>query len=347
MITEAEMPHEVMQKRVTTHKCGDCGAQLIIAWGGSLGIDSYILRCGKDIKHNTISDYKKPSKEVEEGLKIYRRIYGMDTKALMVMDKQTMLARVGQAKFPKELTKAEATLMCEVAISYGFDPIMTELMIYQGNPYVTINGRYRKAQETGQFDGIDTRPATKQERIERNAKEGDYLYRCEVWRKDASHPFVGWGRVGKKETEGNINLPIVKDPDRQCEKRAEAMGLRKAFSMPIPIHSWEEAQEAMADVDGRKVNVETGEIIEGESRDLPDEPVADQKIPTEQAKDPKYPTIEELQAFMTENSWSPKDIGDFGKEKGWEINKFGDLKPEQRGELFEHIQKNPKTLTKE
>lgn len=264
MITEAEMPHEVMQKRVNSHKCGDCGAQLIIAWGGSIGIDSYILRCSKDISHNTITDYKKPSKEVEEGLKIYRRIYGMDTKALMVMDKQTMLARVGQAKFPKDLTKVEATLMCEVAISYGFDPLMQELMIYQGNPYVTINGRYRKAQETGLFDGIDTRPASKDERTGRNAKDGDYLYRCEVWRKDASHPFVGWGRVLKKETYGDEHLPVVKDPDRQAEKRAEAMGLRKAFSMPIPIHSWEEAQEAIANVGGKVVDTSSGEIIEGE-----------------------------------------------------------------------------------
>lgn len=208
----------------------------------------------------------------------------MDTTALMKMDETAMIARIAQAKFPKDLTLVEKKLMAEVSISYGLDPLMQELMIYQGNPYPTINARYRKAQESGKFDGIDTRPATQEERIHRHAKEGDYLYRCEVWVKGSSHAFVGWGRVRASETNGDVHLPIVKDPDRQAEKRAEAMGLRKAFSMPLPFQSWEEFEEhraeAVIDVPNvGKVSLQTGEI-EGEATELPEETTIEERVKT-------------------------------------------------------------------
>jgi len=148
---------------------------------------------------------------------------------------------------------------------------MQELMIYQGHPYPTINARYRKAQETGKFDGINTRPATAEERKARHCQEFDILYCAEVWVKGSSHPFIGWGRVRAAERKGSEHLPIVKDPDRQAEKRAEAMGLRKAFSMPVPFQSWEEFEEQRAEevtrVDGvGKVRKRTGEIIEVEGK---------------------------------------------------------------------------------
>ncbi|GAJ08853.1 unnamed protein product, partial [marine sediment metagenome] len=186
-----------------------------------------------------------------------------------------------------DLTAPERQLMAEISISYGLDPLMNELMIYQGNPYPTINARYRKAQETGKFDGIDTRPASKEERTQRNAKEGDYLYRCEVWVKGASHPFVGWGRVRAAETKGSEHLPIVKDPDRQAEKRAEAMGLRKGFSMPVPFKSWEEFEEEKAErvIKDEVIDVDplTGEVIEPKG----EKPKAEKKAPPKKAAPPK------------------------------------------------------------
>ena len=268
--------------------------------------------------------------------------------------------------------------MCEVAISYGFDPIMQELMIYQGNPYVTINGRYRKAQETGQFDGMDSRPATESERKACNAKQGDFLYRCEVWRKDASHPFVGWGRVLEKEIEKAIAqakghgrqedaLPIVKDPDRQAEKRAEAMGLRKAFSMPFPLQGWEEAQMAMAEVNGKTVDTKTGEIVEGEFKDVPsetkeesppappsgeateleaqDEAAKEKAAPAPKEQKPqKGLTLADLQLTLSECNWSTTEAETFIKQerKEWGFTYFKDLTPDQIKELIDEINKNPK-----
>ena len=118
---------------------------------------------------------------------------------------------------------------------------MGEVTIYQGRPWVSIDGRYRKAQETGDLDGVETRPANKQEREDWGIPEGDYFFRAEVYRKGASHPFVGWGRVRGSETKpGSKNdpdstfKPIQSNPQRMAEKRAEAMGLRKGFHIPLP-----------------------------------------------------------------------------------------------------------------
>ena len=165
------------------------------------------------------------------------------SKDLMVMTEAKMIERVNMAKFPQDLNPAEKNLLTVVALTYGLDPLMKELSIYQGSPHVSIDGRYRKAQETGELDGVESRPATKQEREDWEIPDGDYFYHADIWRKGASHPFVGWGRVHKSETTpGSTKLndttstykPIQKNPQRMAEKRAEAMGLRKAFHIPLP-----------------------------------------------------------------------------------------------------------------
>lgn len=342
MITEEDMSHEDMEKRVETHWCGECGAGLNVAWGGAFGLDSWILRCSANVDHKTITDYKKPTAQEEQVESEIRRIRGMDTKALMKMNQTEMLARIAQAKFPKDLTAPERQLMAQVSISYGLDPLMNELMIYQGNPYPTINARYRKAQETDKFDGIDTRPATKEERTQRNAKEGDYLYRCEVWVKGASHPFVGWGRVRAAETKGSEHLPIVKDPDRQAEKRAEAMGLRKGFSMPVPFKSWEEFEEEKAEqaIKDEVIDVDplTGEVIEPKG----EKPKAQRKAPPKKAAppktQPKQPAAPEPEAKAEESQEAPTLEEKEAEAEAKEEPPPDDSKPPQTAaDLFERL----------
>ena len=230
MIVEAEMSHEEMQRMIDTgHLCAECGSLLTIAWGGYYGINSYILRCGTNIKHNGITGHDKV---YEKKMKEY---FSMESKALMVMDENTMLKRVEMARFPQDLTLPEKKLLAQVAITYGFDPLMGEVTIYQGRPFVSIDGRYRKAQESGLLDGVETRPANKQERIDWGIPDGDYFFRSEIYVKGATHPFVAWGRVHKAETLGGKGFkPVEKNPQRMAEKRAEAQGLRKGFHIPLP-----------------------------------------------------------------------------------------------------------------
>ena len=164
-----------------------------------------------------------------------RRNNRMDSKALELMDKPGMLARIEQAKFPQNLTPQDKAVLAEVATSYGLDPLMGELMIYQGRPYVSIDARYRKAQESGQLAGVETRPATREEREAWDIPDGDLFFRSEVYRKGIARPFVGWGRVKAKEfAKKDGYLPVESNPQRMAEKRAEAQALRKAFHLPLP-----------------------------------------------------------------------------------------------------------------
>jgi len=246
--------------------CAECGGNLAVRYDMDKHRE-YII-CSKNEAHEGIR------KTWAEDLKQIRRDISMDSKALMKLGEGGMLARIEQAGFPQALKAEEKAMVAEIALSYGLDPIMNELSIYQGRPYPTVNAWYRKSQETGLFDGMNSRPATKQERQERNAKEGDLLYCVEVWRKGSAHPFVGWGRVRAEETVGDKHLPIVKDPDRMAEKRGEMQGMRKAFSIPMPPRSFEEAIDIYADVpDIGKVDTKTGEVVEGEFTEIKEKPI--------------------------------------------------------------------------
>ena len=253
-IDSEQMTHEEMAKAAKDHFCATCGGPLNVAW--SAQDNGFILRC-KDLKHSTITRHQPKSEYELAHERAWREVRHMDSKSLTTMDNTQMLARVEMAKFPQDLTPADKRLLAEVAISYGLDPLMNEVSIYQGRPFVSIDGRYRLAQETGELDGVESRPATKQEREDWEIPAGDRFFRAEVWRKGATRPFVGWGRVLQSEEIGGKGFkPVEKNPQRMAEKRAEAQALRKAFHIPLP------SIEDIGYRDGRVVDVSTGELIE-------------------------------------------------------------------------------------
>jgi len=262
MITESEMALDDMKRaEAEGYLCAEGQSRIYVAWGGAVGINSYILRCG-NINHTGVTrhdiKYEKRKKEV----------FSMESKALQTMSETQMMERVNMARFPQDLTVADKKLLAQVAITYGFDPLMGEVSIYQGRPYVSIDGRYRKAQETGNLDGVESRPATKQEREDWQIPDGDYFFRGEVFVKGANHPFVAWGRVHHAETVGGKGFkPVEKNPQRMAEKRAEAQALRKAFHIPLP--SIEDIGSPDYDVDSIAVEVDTttGEIRQAVSHE--------------------------------------------------------------------------------
>lgn len=274
-ITEDQMSHDELKRIANNprYHCGvpGCDGNLTLAWGGGVGYNCYILRCNKNLEHNLISKYNRKE---EEYLQMVKEQVGKDSTSLMKMDEAQMLARVEMAKFPQALTAPDKKLLAIACITYGFDPIMSELTIYQGKPFVQIDGRYRKAQETGNLDGVESRPATSEERKTWEIPEGDKFFRAEVYVKGSSRPFVGWGRVFERETKirsdhpGDAYKPIVTNPARMAEKRAEAQALRKAFHIPLPsaeyIGSYEEEEPL--------VDTSTGEIINGEATVIEEKP---------------------------------------------------------------------------
>ncbi len=242
MIPEtADFTHEDMKRIVADprYKCGQCKGRLNVAWGGGHGIQSWILRCAKDIEHNTV-ERLRPSEEDRWSLRLLKgeaKLTENTSTTLMAMTETAMIERVGRAKFVKDLTPVEAKRLALACITYGFDPLMHELTIYQGQPYVEVDGRYRKAQETGLLMGVESRPATKEERGMWEIATEDKFFRASVKKMVAGQvcEFIGWGRVTAQEIQsGNSYTPIVTNPMRMAEKRAEVQALRKGFSIPLP-----------------------------------------------------------------------------------------------------------------
>lgn len=248
------------------HVCAVCQGRLGVAKHG----DTIALRClGKC--HTFIEDHAitKPQGYYKEQMAHYYGQEGkpMTTQALTTYTEQQMVERVGMAKFPKDLTQVEKQVLARVAISYGLDPLMGELMIYQGAPCVRIEGRRRKAQETGQLLGITTRPMTQQERQDRNVKPEDFAGYAMVRRATAGQvaEFEGYRVIKAAEVaKADTHTPLFKWPQDMAEKRAEALALRRGFNVPLPS-----AEDFNVDDDEppkatvRVVNCVTGEIKNG------------------------------------------------------------------------------------
>lgn len=308
----SEMTYDEMKAATQTHVCGVCGGSLNVAWSAEK--NCHILRC-RDINHSTIVPMKHRKKsEYEQNLeKDWKEINKVDSLSLTKMDKPKMLARIAESKFPQDLTERDKNILAEAAISYGFDPLMGEITIYQGRPFVSIDGRYRKAQETGNLDGVETRPATKEEKANWEIPAGDYFYRSEVWVKGSSRPFVGWGRVYVKETMVAPNkeafLPVQKNPQRMAEKRAEGQALRKAFHIPLPS-----VEDIGFNNRGQVVDTSTGEVIEVTATVVEEKPKPETKNPPAEApitgKTEQPAMFDEIPGDKASNNASPPPVVD-------------------------------------
>ena len=293
MITTEQMTYEDMEQAAKDGAvCGDCGGMLVVAWVNN----GYVLRCGNSLIHDTITWHDKERKKKKQ------EAIGMESTALIQMTDTQMMERVNMAKFPQDLTLQDKKLLAQVARTYGLDPLMNEVTIYQGRPFVSIDGRYRLAQETGKLDGAETRPANKGEREVWEIPDGDYFFRSEIYVKGASRPFVGWGRVRQIETKPgssrqgdttSVFKPVQSNPQRMAEKRAEAQALRKAFHIPLPsiedIGTSEDDEIKVTTLGS--VNTHTGEVIEGEVKDQSPKAKKDRT-----AKDEAGPPVEEAEA---------------------------------------------------
>jgi len=118
-----------------------------------------------------------------------------------------------------------AVFLATLGNHIGVRAELGELILYQGKPYITIDGRIRLAHETGLLNGIDIAPASSMDRERYGCETGDMLWICRVYKKGATRPFVGWGFVGS----GDRN-PVAKTHPRElAKKRAKYDALRLAF----------------------------------------------------------------------------------------------------------------------
>ena len=146
-------------------------------------------------------------------------------------DEARALAQRLMPQFPKDLTNEQALEVARVALAYGLDPFLGELIPYQGRPYLTFDGRIRIADRHPAYDGYDLVPVTGEELDALRPQQGESIWKCVVYRKDRSRPTIAYGRAGGPHEKN----PLAKqDPVTMAQKRAIHRALRAAFPVPIP-----------------------------------------------------------------------------------------------------------------
>ncbi len=148
--------------------------------------------------------------------------------------------------------------MAKLAVAYGLDPFLGELVNLGNKPYPTVAAIQRKANEDDRFDGEECRPATQEERIAfyfpLEPPADEHLWRCAVWVKGKSRPFTGWGRASKhnvKMSTMQLWLPEM------AQKRARGRTYRLAFNIGIPT-----IEEMYEFEDGSVMEVDPSKRIE-------------------------------------------------------------------------------------
>ena len=242
-------------------RCGECSSRLTVAWRGApspaWGKGEWVLRCGKDPGHSTIQRasrtralYDSEKGWVEVDIMSQREV-GNPGALAVPQTREAMLERANQTLkaglWPQTMTPDQKAMMIQVALAYGLDPLMGELVLYQGKPLVTINARRRKDVEAGHHPSIKFRFLTAEEKqgyLDAGAiNEGD-LVQVGILTTEWGNTVEAIGKVTKAEREGTsqrsrdsrgLAHPIVADnPIEMCQKRAEARARLMAYG-PIPL----------------------------------------------------------------------------------------------------------------
>lgn len=312
--------YEELKHRYDGYRCVKCRRQPWTCWGGK-GNPTHVLRCSCGVEAWPNLESSKNWMREKLADMIQRQTGG---GALAVYDQETALTRVQECKsgglFPRDVTQEQLAMLAKATVAYGLDPMFQELTIYQGKPYITIDGRRRLDANAGHHPSIRFRPL--------NAEEVEY-YRS----VDALHPrdvaliCVGtdeWGATSEaigillaSEREGNANTPQVKRPIEMTQKRGEMRWRKMAYGPhPLPIGM----EGIMGDDDS---------VVEGTARVLDATPIsgpkaalAEQaeaqqtqnkpKAPRQQTK--RTPKAQDPDKFCAEHQkgWAPGDGGVLG-----------------------------------
>lgn len=134
-------------------------------------------------------------------------------------------------QWPKDVNKEQAIELARLALAYGLDPFLGELIPYQGRPYLTFDGRIRLADEHPAYDGYEHGPVLGDERAAFMPQSGEVIWKCVVYRRDRSRPTVAYGRAGGTNERNSV---AQKDPATMAQKRAIHRALRAAFPVRMP-----------------------------------------------------------------------------------------------------------------
>ncbi|HYW87221.1 MAG TPA: hypothetical protein VFB50_05600 [Chloroflexota bacterium] len=117
-----------------------------------------------------------------------------------------------------------------LAVKYDVDPL-SDITLYQGRPWWTIDGRVRLMRRHPEFAGYATRPLSREEKEAWMYAADEVVVECTIRTKR-------WGEIsarGKVTPSEFSRQPVAKShPQEMAEKRAIARASRMAFGTDMP-----------------------------------------------------------------------------------------------------------------
>jgi len=156
-------------------------------------------------------------------------------RAIQKVDDSQVKALANAPVWPRDCNENQRVMVARLAIAYGLDPMMGELTVYQGKPWLTIDGRIRIASESGKYQGIiEDRPATADEyKALKCSPDEVYLWYVSVKHADWIKPVGRFGRVKLKGDRNQLAGSTI-SYDTIARKRALWAALREAWPLKLP-----------------------------------------------------------------------------------------------------------------
>jgi hypothetical protein len=157
------------------------------------------------------------------------------------------LDTVQKAGFGMTIQPGQREALLLLARRWQLDPGL-DLQVYQGRPWITIDGRVKMARRHPQFAGLSTRPLPAAEKIAWAYPEEDIVVEATIHTRSWGD-ISARGRVRAAELEMKKDqrgpTPVQSYPSEMAEKRAIARASRLAFGQEVPDdEEWERLVDA-------------------------------------------------------------------------------------------------------
>ncbi len=226
------------------------GHELVVKWSTS---DSHYvavcvrrdcegagIRSRRDADQDDLRERFARNPQLSQSLAV--RDVPLTTQAIRELDNDKLMARVPDRYGTSiEVSKPMKLQLAQLARLYGLDPLW-DLMVFEGHPFVTYDGRLRKLREHPDYRNHRVRPLNKTEKEEWGYEPGDLVIQCDV---DMGQRGVitDWGIVRATEVsaalerakrDGKKSAPVGIHPQQIAIKRAVARASRQAVGIDLP-----------------------------------------------------------------------------------------------------------------
>lgn len=120
------------------------------------------------------------------------------------------------------LSNKDRELLIHVAEQYQLDPLVREIMVLQGNVYITAAGLQKIAIRDPSYNGCEV------EIIHADWENNFYVVKARVWKKGCEYPFEDFGDADKATSKMKGRALF-----RHAVTRARARAMRSAFAVSL------------------------------------------------------------------------------------------------------------------